>query len=275
MQRIIINADDLGASLQVNQAIENCFKKGVISSSTIMAGGFAYNDAIRIAKFYPNNSFGVHLSLDEYKCITQPKVFMKEGLIDVDGFFIKDGYKRIKQYTKELKIAIQEEWNAQVKIIQESGILISHVDGHHHCHTLPALHDVLERVLYDNNIPKVRLPQSRTLRMRLNGIRKPILENGSYHVNINKPHGILQYARTWAGYLKEEKQQIWYKKHFRTTDFFCAASFYQLNKDYLKKNYPGMTIELMCHPGHPDYQLETVFLEEISKEGELMNYFQI
>ena len=59
--KIIINADDLGKSMKVNDAIFKLMDKNLITSSTIMANGDYVEDAIVRSKKYPNFSFGIHL----------------------------------------------------------------------------------------------------------------------------------------------------------------------------------------------------------------------
>ena len=46
----VINADDFGISLGTNQGIEKAFKKGILTSASIMSSGSAFDNAIRIAK---------------------------------------------------------------------------------------------------------------------------------------------------------------------------------------------------------------------------------
>lgn len=277
MFRVIINADDLGASLKVNSAIEGCIKRGEITSSTIMAGGDALDDAVRIAETFTDISFGVHLTLDEFDSISKSNVLFKYGLTDENGAFLKNGYKKVERYTKELKSAIYEEWNEQIRSIRERGVVISHADGHHHCHTVLSLKEVLHDVLKNNGIKKVRLPQSRTFRMRLDGIYRT-LPNKKVDLNgeIQKSESNkASFHRAFLGSLKEEKKLFFYKHHFQTTDFFTAAAFFQEYKDYLLKHYPNMTIELMCHPGHPDYDEETHALNGMCEGCYKINYNQL
>src|SRR5690554_5744864 len=111
MTNIIINADDLGLSKSVNEEIEDFIKKGLITSTTMMANGEALEDAIRIAKHYNGISFGVHLCLDEFKCLTKSDVLKNHGVVDDNFIFTKKGVNEIKKPTEELKSAIADELN--------------------------------------------------------------------------------------------------------------------------------------------------------------------
>ena len=64
--RLIVNADDLGASDVVNDAIFREIEKGRVTSSTFLANGPGVDKAAKAAKQFPHVSFGVHLNLTEY-----------------------------------------------------------------------------------------------------------------------------------------------------------------------------------------------------------------
>ena len=65
--RIIINADDLGISQEVNDAIFGLMAEGKVTSATILANGPAVEEAARRVAEFPECSFGVHLNLTEFK----------------------------------------------------------------------------------------------------------------------------------------------------------------------------------------------------------------
>ena len=45
MKRIIVNADDFGRHVRINEAVEKGAAEGVLRSATLMAGGAAFEDA--------------------------------------------------------------------------------------------------------------------------------------------------------------------------------------------------------------------------------------
>lgn len=65
--QIIVNADDLGLSAEVNEAIFRAMEAGVITSATMLSNGSAVIPAARILHRFPNCSFGVHLNLTEFR----------------------------------------------------------------------------------------------------------------------------------------------------------------------------------------------------------------
>ena len=46
---VIVNADDFGMNHNVNLAIDYCFKKNIISSTTIMANMPGFDEAVKLA----------------------------------------------------------------------------------------------------------------------------------------------------------------------------------------------------------------------------------
>lgn len=54
MTKLIINADDFGFTEATNYGIIDCFNKGVLTSTTIMANMPGFNHAIKLAKEYQN-----------------------------------------------------------------------------------------------------------------------------------------------------------------------------------------------------------------------------
>ena len=77
--KVIINADDLGISLDVNRRIEECINMGVVSSTTLLVNAPAFDDGVRIAKQHTQVSVGIHLNLIEFAPLTNSDVFKKYG----------------------------------------------------------------------------------------------------------------------------------------------------------------------------------------------------
>ncbi len=63
MRRLIVNADDFGFTSGVNRAIVEANEHGIVTSSTLMANGPAFEEAVKLAKTVPNLSVGCHVVL--------------------------------------------------------------------------------------------------------------------------------------------------------------------------------------------------------------------
>ena len=73
--KIIINADDLGYSINRNQAIFCLMEHNKITSASLMANSKEFLDAVKYINNFPDKSFGVHLTLTEFYSLTKPDIF--------------------------------------------------------------------------------------------------------------------------------------------------------------------------------------------------------
>ena len=61
---VIVNADDFGMNHNVNLAIDYCFKKNIISSTTIMANMPGFDEAVKLACIGKYDKYvGIHFNL--------------------------------------------------------------------------------------------------------------------------------------------------------------------------------------------------------------------
>ena len=224
--KIIINADDFGASQVINSEIERIIKLGAISSATILANGRAFDEVKQIVDRYPDVSFGAHLNIVEFDSLTKSEIFKTYNLVDDDYKFVYQAIFKVKHFPNDLKLAIKEEFRQQIEKIISCGIPISHIDGHQHCHAIYPLFDIVKELADEFGISKIR--------------RK-------------MPH---------LHPIRQMKYKYWiYKsgKKFCMTDYFFPYSSFVSHQSY--KQYAGKKIELMCHPGLSMFDEETRMLE--------------
>lgn len=147
MAKLIINADDFGYCESVNKAIISAHKNGVVTSCTIMTGMPGFEEGVKLLQENPTLTCGVHMTLTCYK----PILNTHKTIVDENGYF----YRRMSQEiidqidTEE----IYEEFCAQIDRAIEHGIKISHLDSHHHVHTMPLLKDVIKRITDKYKLP--------------------------------------------------------------------------------------------------------------------------
>lgn len=147
MTKLIINADDFGYCTSVNKAIISAHKNGVVTSCTVMTAMPGFEEGVKLLQENPTLTCGVHMTLTCYK----PILKTHKTIVDENGFF----YRRL---TPELlnSIDTEEVYNefcAQIDKAIEYGIDLSHLDSHHHVHTLPILKDVIKRITDKYKLP--------------------------------------------------------------------------------------------------------------------------
>lgn len=135
MKYLIPNADDFGFTRDVNEGIVHAHRQGILTATTLMATGPAFDHAVQLARENPDLDVGVHLVL-----------------VDSDGF--------PPTLTRLLVsiggIRIYDEFVRQVRKILDAGIQPSHLDTHKHTHLLPQVFDAVARIARDFGIPWVR-----------------------------------------------------------------------------------------------------------------------
>ena len=63
MKKIIFNADDYGQCESLNQGIEQAYKYGFLTSTSVMTNGRTYKASIKsLRKHCPDIGIGIHLN---------------------------------------------------------------------------------------------------------------------------------------------------------------------------------------------------------------------
>lgn len=245
--RIIVNSDDLGLGHEVNDRIFGLMQQGRITSATLLMNAPAAADAVsRIAEF-PRVSFGVHLNATEFQPLTA-----HEGLaplLDEQGRFAGNAHR--VPITREIQEAVFMEWCAQVERALALGVPVSHLDSHHHTHIRPGFFTALKRVQKKFGIWRVR-------------------RTG------NLPAGKSNYRGKVAGAAWNAAVRADFRT--RTTNWF--ASFIDWY-EYMQAGLPlHGTIELMTHPGHSSFTVETELVSgewkrELAFHSQLVSYMEL
>lgn len=275
MIRIIINADDLGKSSQVNSKIFEAFQNGYITSSTILGNTDFWEEVHNVVDANPNASFGVHLNLTEGKALTEQPVFRVRGVVDENNCFTNK-IREANLYDKELQVAVRQEWNAQIrKVVEEEGIAITHFDGHHHIHADYAFRDTLSALAKEWNVEYVRskynYPQKgvpKIIKVFVTNFLPSCWLNLTVSRSSRLFSGIHSFAETklWRQFISEQ---------CKMTDYFDSyAHFCNLLKKGCRVQ-TGSLVELMCHPGHPDYEEEYGLIRKNICKSLLSDYEKI
>lgn len=147
-RRLIVNADDLGRTPGINEGIFEAHRSGVVSSATLMVNATAARAAATQAGKHPQLGVGLHLALTggrpslSPECV--PSLVDGRGLLPrhIDGLEGADGTQ------------VLAEARAQVERFEEfMGRPPTHIDTHHHAHTLPVVFDALVTVAREIGCP--------------------------------------------------------------------------------------------------------------------------
>jgi len=134
-KKLIVNADDFGIHTVVNRAIYRGFESGILTSTSIMACGEAFKEAVELARTMDGVGIGIHLTLVGGLPPVLPASEVPSLTWD-GGLFTQDYLKLLKRDMQGKIIAddVYREWDAQIQTVLETGLPVTHVDGHQHLH---------------------------------------------------------------------------------------------------------------------------------------------
>jgi predicted glycoside hydrolase/deacetylase ChbG (UPF0249 family) len=157
---LVIHADDFGETVAITNGIRCAIEAEVLTSTSIMANMPATEYALRhVRSLAGHASFGVHLNVCEGRPLTTSRT-----LVDASGaFHAKRLVIRLALAGKLSLAELEQELAAQIALIRDAGVAISHVDGHKHLHQLPIVRTAVANVLPRFAIARVRLTRLQTM----------------------------------------------------------------------------------------------------------------
>ena len=160
---LVVNADDLGLTIGVNNGIFDAFDRGILTSASLMANAPAAADAIRRVRNRPAFGTGVHLTLVDGTPMLLPD--RVPTLVQDDGRF-HPSWKPFIVACLRGRVSMQDverELTAQIECIASDGIAVTHLDAHKHVHLYPPIFDIAVRLAERFRIPVIRVPYEGTL----------------------------------------------------------------------------------------------------------------
>ncbi len=239
MKKLIINADDFGIHESVNHGIIDGFRRGCISSTTLMPGAKAFEQAVALAADNPGLGLGVHLTLVGEEAVAPPAEVA--SLVDSNGRLPLE-YGRFLQLfvTGRIRLAdIRRELEAQVHKVAATGLPITHLDSHQHLHVVPGIVDIVLDIAKQFRVKAVRIPA------------EPICFLGGFSCNAGRFIG-----RGGLSVLASLARGKARKAGIKTTDhFYGMLAGGNMAEPYLLtiiNRLPSGTTEIMMHPGAND-----------------------
>lgn len=263
MRRLIVNADDFGLTAGVNRAIVEAHTNGIVTSSTLMASGQAFDDAVRLAKTVPQLSVGCHVVLIDGEPLLDAKRL--PSITSASGVRFRDGLKSfaIRALAGRLDPGeIEAEASAQIRKLQSHGIGVSHVDTHKHTHLFPAVLRPLLRAARACGVRAIRNPF---------GPRKPLKSSEL----LTRPNLWTRYAEvrilsTLATKIRDAVKREGVISPDGTLGIVVTGALDEKLFRGIAAIIPEGTWEFVCHPGYNDLDLKSAKTRlRASRETEL------
>jgi predicted glycoside hydrolase/deacetylase ChbG (UPF0249 family) len=241
LMRLVVNGDDFGLSESINDGIIRAHTHGILTSTSIVAAGAAFDHAVALARAHPTLDVGVHLTLTEEH--PAAPVESVPSLLTGAATLPPGPSAFVVRFLRGA-IALRDvalEFDAQVARVRDCGISVTHLDGHQHLHVLPGIRREVARLAQRHGIRFVRRPRERLRRFMLADGRR--LDRTAALIALNL---VCPAPQTWGAL---------------TTDHF--AGFYfggRLNTPNLMTQIAHLPkwgcCELMCHPGADSAELQ-------------------
>jgi len=243
-RRLVVNADDFGFTPDVNTGIVEAHRDGILTATTLMANGDAFDDAVRLARATPGLDIGCHLVLIGGRSLVTGKAFPATA----PQLVVALATGRLRVY---------DELAAQLRRMVDAGLRPSHLDTHKHTHLAPPVLDAVARLAGEFGVRWVRRPFDFPLNAMSGGVPR-----------------IKRLTSQALGLLRRRFHRVLTQHGCRTTNHFAGfqitGRFRTAELVELMAVIPNGSTELMVHPGHcgPALRAARTRLKE-SREAEL------
>jgi hopanoid biosynthesis associated protein HpnK len=155
---LIVTADDFGAGLAINEAVEIAHRQGVLTAASLMVGASDVADAVARAKALPSLAVGLHLVLVNGRPTLPPAQLSR--LVDARGLFREDmaaaGARMFFDPLARRQLAA--EIAAQFEAFAATGLTLDHVNAHKHFHFHPTIAGLILKIGARHGLRAARVP---------------------------------------------------------------------------------------------------------------------
>jgi chitin disaccharide deacetylase len=221
----------------VTRGIIEAHAAGSVTSTSMMANGIDWENAVRLARATRTLGVGVHLNLVQGRPLLRvPSLTSaRTGELHSLGALARRALARRIDADE-----LAAELRAQIERVRQAGITVTHLDSHRHAHVLPGIFPVVRRVAIEAGIRVLRIP------------REPLRVN-AFHAGATARKLVLATALRASRALPLDSALVT-TDHFRGVSLQGGAHFARRLCGALDTLEPGCT-ELMVHPGHVDEAL--------------------
>jgi len=235
-KKLIITADDFGVSDDINQGIIECRMNGSLTDMSILAAGEYFDDAVSRARQANISRCGIHLALTG-RFRASAAVKPGSALADKDGLFTAEFPALILNMTAG-RIGgeeVYQELRAQIQAVKRSGLVITHVDSHHHVHIFRPILKIVLKLMKEEGITYIRFPREKaSLRA---GIMEPVNALRAAALRAACMVSAPMLTRSGLGY-NDNFIGHFHAHRLGAVDLFRAAD-----------SLPDGVTEIGCHPG--------------------------
>ena len=235
--RLIINADDFGMSEEVNEAVIRAYREGVLTSTSLMVTGAAFEQAVRLAKENPGLAVGIHLvTVVGKSALSYSQI---PTLVDREGNFSNNPTAAGLKYffSPRARRELRKELAAQFEKFRSTGLPLSHIDGHLHLHVHPVVFNAALELGVKYGARRMRVPAEER-RLALEFDRANLLQKTIYTLLFG---GL-------AGYMKKKLRERGFTFPKRVYGNLQSGRMSERYFLYALGNLTAETSEIYFHP---------------------------
>jgi predicted glycoside hydrolase/deacetylase ChbG (UPF0249 family) len=254
LRRLIINADDFGLTSGVNRAIVEAAQIGIVTSSTLMANGPAFDEAVSLSRTFPHLAIGCHVILvgaHPGPLLNGTEIAtLVESRTATPGHFHSSlaGFARRALTGKLDPGHVHAEATAQIQKLQSAGIHLTHFDTHKHTHLFPQVLRPLIKAAQECGIRALRNPFPPVSPLASSMLlSRPALWKRHLQVKL-----LGRYSHSF----REEVQKAGMRSTDGTVGVVATGSLDLELFQSIVSSLPEGTWEFVCHPGYRDADLE-------------------
>jgi len=158
MKQLIVTADDFGAAKEVNEAVEQAHRDGILTAASLMVSAPGAADAVVRALKMPGLRVGLHLTLvDDWPALPASRI---PDLVDSDGFFRSDMARAgaAMFFRPGVRRQLAAEIEAQFRAFAATGLALYHVNTHRHFHMHPTISAMMLKIGGRYGMTATRVP---------------------------------------------------------------------------------------------------------------------
>ncbi|SEI56498.1 hypothetical protein SAMN04244572_00870 [Azotobacter beijerinckii] len=167
--RVIVNADDFGLDREENAVIVRAFRRGLISSATLMANMPAFTHACALIHAEGlHGRVGLHVNLTCGRPLSSA-IAAQRRFCNASGEFALCLPRHRLWLAPAARTAIDDELQAQWQRCLDHGVRPTHLDSHQHVHNIWPIGEQLARFAAAQGVP---LRQARNLGANLDPLKR-------------------------------------------------------------------------------------------------------
>ncbi|HEU4521977.1 MAG TPA: ChbG/HpnK family deacetylase [Thermoanaerobaculia bacterium] len=139
MKRLVVTADDAGLHRGMTEGAIRAHLHGIVTACSISPNGRDFEDAVARLRDIPSLEPGIHLTLVEERALTT-------------GLPMPSGYVRFLLGRKD----IEGELRAQFERVLNTGLPVTHCNGHQHLHQWPPVFTIVQRLAREYGVRYIR-----------------------------------------------------------------------------------------------------------------------